>query len=35
MADLPMEGFIELLGEQGVNVVNYSPEDLDSELDDA
>jgi antitoxin (DNA-binding transcriptional repressor) of toxin-antitoxin stability system len=35
IADLPMEGFIELLGQQGVDVVDYAPEDLDSELDDA
>lgn len=32
LAGLPFEGFIELLGQAGVDAVNYSPEDLKDEV---
>jgi len=33
IAALPIENFIELLGEEDIYVVDYPPDDLDSELD--
>lgn len=32
LADLPLEAFLELLGEQGIAAVDYPPEELDEEL---
>lgn len=35
LAGLPLEEFIELLGETGINAVNYSPEELEDEIERA
>lgn len=32
LAGLPLEGFIELLGQAGIDAVTYSPEDLEDEV---
>ena len=32
LADMPLEAFIHLLGDAGIDAVNYSPDELDDEL---
>ena len=32
LADMPLESFIALLGEAGIDAVDYSPDDLEDEL---
>jgi len=34
IANLPIENFIEIIGEESIPVVDYSPEDLLLEIDD-
>lgn len=33
LASMPLEKFISLLGEAGIDAVDYSPDDLDNELE--
>lgn len=33
LADMPLEQFFALLGEAGIDAVDYSPDDLESELE--
>ena len=35
LADMPLEGFISLLGEVGINAVDYPVEELEEELEHA
>ncbi|MEE9302774.1 MAG: hypothetical protein V3U84_03215 [Thiotrichaceae bacterium] len=35
MANVPLEQFISLLGETGIDAVDYSPDELESELEHA